>query len=193
MSNDNFMEDLIVSSLEYYDSYQPQIKKIIDKIEYIKFIDNNNLTDDIIFVDKNKKEFFSSSYELLSIYDPNLYIWKWSWSVPSVEKKKNFISRKILDYAFSLDKPQYNILKTTLINSKINIINDLQLDIHLSLSANLSKKPFILKIYYVPSEEYFDEKTKKKYYIYEYEKFNEESHKKNNYIILYLLILDFDE
>jgi hypothetical protein len=183
----NFIDELIKSSLEYYDSYQPKIVDIINKTEYIKIKDNKNITDQIIFFDKNKKKIFESSFEFLSIFIPHSNIWKWAWSLPTAKKKNNFISRKLLDYAFNLDSDKDYLLRSTLINSKIKIINNLQLDIYVSLSAKLSKNPFILKIFIAPpSEDDYDEEEK----FYPFRQINEDIDN-NKYICYYLFILDF--
>ena len=182
MSNSN----IIKSSLEYYDTYQPRVVDILNDIYYIKIINNKNITDEIIFLDKNKKEIFKSSYEVLSAYIPQQKVWKWAWSLAVAEKKSNFVSRKILEYAFNLDYQKDFFLKSTLINSNITIINDLQLDIYIGLSASISKKPFIFKLYYPPvtSEEDIE--------YYPYRKINEDPNK-SNYMVYYLFILDFDK
>ena len=75
------------------------------------------------------------------------------------------------------------MLKSTLINSKIKIINDLQLDIYKSISANLSKKPFILKLFSIPltSEEDLE--------YYPFKKINEDP-ESIKYVTLFLFILD---
>ncbi len=184
MSNSSIIDDIIQSSLEYYDSNQPKIIDIVDKVYYIKFKNNKNITDEIVFYDKNKKEIFKSSYEILSAYIPNQQIWKWAWSLPTILKKSSFISRKILEYALNLDHQKDYLLKSTLINSKIRIINDLQLDIYIALSANLSRKPFIFKIYLAPLSEEEDAE------FYPYRQLNEDPDN-SKYITFYLFILDF--
>lgn len=187
MSNSNIIDDIIQTSLEYYDSNQPNIIKIIDKIYYIEFKNNQNITDEIIFYDKNKKEILKSSYEILAAYVPNQQIWKWAWSLPTVLKKNNFISRKILEYALNLDHEKDYLLKSTLINSKIKIINNLQLDIYIALSANLSRKPFIFKLFYAPIPIDNEDEDNK---LYPYKEINEDPNN-SKYMVFYLFILDY--
>ncbi len=179
------IDDIVKTSLEYYDSYQPKIDELVNKIHFIKIINNKNITDEIIFFDKNKKEIFKSSYEVLSAYIPQQQTWKWSWSLPTMLKKSNFISRKILEYALNLDPEKDYLLKSTLINSKIRIINDIQLDIYKALSANLSRKPFILKLFLVPLE------SEKETEYYPFKKINDDPDN-INYVAYYLFILDYD-
>lgn len=182
----NFIGDDIKTSLEYYDSYQPKVNEIIKKTVYIKTKDNKNITDEIFFYDKDKNLIFKSSYEIISVYIPSTSIWKWAWALPTAPKKSTSFSRKLLDYAFNLDTDKEFLLRSTLINSKIKIINQTQLDIYLALTANLSKKPFILKTFIAPFKE--SEITKDGFY--PFKQINEDSNNKN-YILMYLLILDF--
>ena len=141
------MDSTIRDSLEFYDKNQELYNVFFNKIKYIKFVDNINMIDDIIFYDENKKVLLESSYEILGVFLPKTQLWKWSWSIPSFKKKHTFISRKILDYAFNLDNFKEISLRSDLTNSKIKIINDLQLDIHIALSSYIGKQPLIFKFY----------------------------------------------
>jgi len=205
MSKSSF-DDTLKSSLEYYDSFQPKVIEILSKTEYILFKDNKNITDEIIFFDKNKKKILQSAYEYLAVYVPSSNTWKWAWSLPTSKKKSNFISRKILEYAFNLEQENDFLLKTTLINSKIQITNQLQLDLYVALSASLSKKPFILKTYLSPMnnvEKYKDKEVegiliplKKNDNVDTMDTTNTTNNADNadnpdNFITLYLFILDF--
>ena len=140
-NNENRINFIISNALNYYDINQPNVISILKKIRYYSFIDNINTLNQIILYDKNFKEILKSSYEIVSIYNPNTNIWKWSWSIANLEKKYTIISRKILEYALNLDPLTENILRSKLINSDIKIINKLQLDIFLSLSSYISKNP----------------------------------------------------
>ena len=142
------LDPIIRDSLESYDINQMKYNKIINKIKFIEFKNNENVLDQdyIIFYDKNYNKIHESSYQIFGIYMPQTQMWKWSWAIPSILKKHTYISRKILEYAFDLDVSQY-ILKSELINSKIKIENDLQLDIHTALSSYIAKQPFVFKWY----------------------------------------------
>ena len=199
--NENLIDPIIKNSLEYYDQYQPKIQEILDNLEYIEIVNNGNTTDQFIFYDSNDNVILKSRYEVLSIYIPHNNTWKWSWSLPTASIKNTFISRKILEYAFTLNPETDYVLKSTLINSKIIIHNTNQLDIYIGLSAMLSKKPFIFKIYLVPIDEEKSHKTNKTNKqnkknnstknLYYYKKIinNDERH---NYISLYTFILDWN-
>lgn len=209
-------DSIIKSSLEYFDNYQPDIQNILNKINYIKIIDRNNVNDEYVFYDSNDKKIFSSKIETLSIYIPQTKTWKWSWSIPFAKYKNTLISREILNYAFTLNSENDLFLKSTLVNSKIIIKNEYQLDIYLAISALLSKKPFILRIYLLPWEEYGTDKNnpdnttnntnnstdntdntdnndndnETNEYIYHYKKIHENPETKN-YISVFLLIVDW--
>jgi hypothetical protein len=105
------------------------------------------MTDDIIFYDEHKNILLKSSYEILGVYLPKTKLWKWSWSIPTFHKKYTFISRKTLEYAFNLDTNTELPLRADFLNSKIKIVNNLQLDIHIALSSHLGKQPLIFKYY----------------------------------------------
>ena len=81
------LDTVIRNSLETYDTNQLKFKKFIAKVKYIKFIDNKNLTDHIVFYDKNKKKLFDSAYEVMGIFVPQNNMWKWSWSIPNMKNK----------------------------------------------------------------------------------------------------------
>ena len=70
---------------------QLNVISILKKIRYYSFIDNINTLNQIILYDKNFKEILKSSYEIVSIYNPNTNIWKWSWSIANLEKKYTII------------------------------------------------------------------------------------------------------
>jgi hypothetical protein len=184
----NLDPSIIKTSIEYYDSYQPRINDILNNTEYIEFINNNNITDQIVFYDKNKKIIFKSAYECLSYYLPEEKIWKWSWSIPHIAKKYTYITRKLIDYAVSLDTLYDGFIKNILVNSKIIVNNNIQLDIFIALFSKLSKKPFIFKYSQIPFKHNKDNK------LIPYKKLNsnKEYEKYKDNLVEYLIILDFE-
>lgn len=149
MSDDKILkiDSTVRDSLEFYDKNQEKYNKFLNKVKYIKFVDNNNVVDDIIFYDEHKKILLESSYEILGVFLPKSKLWKWSWSIPIISKKYTFISRKILEWAFNLDHIKELPLKADLTNSKIKITNELELDIHIALSSYIGKQPLVFKFY----------------------------------------------
>lgn len=187
----NLSYSIIKDSLDYYDKYQPEVQNILSKIEYIKINIGDNVNDEYIFYDSDDKIILKSKIETLSIYIPQNKTWKWSWSVPFAKYKNTLISREILKYAFTLDTDNDLFLKSTLVNSKIVIQNNYQIDIYLALSALLSKKPFILRMYLIPKENNTNTNNKNYENIYEFKKILDRPDRKN-YISVFLLILDWN-
>jgi hypothetical protein len=187
----NKIDSTIRSALEYYDINCEKYHNFINKIKYIKLINNNHQTDEIVFLDKNKNILLQSSYEILGIYLPKQNIWKWSWSIPTFQKKYTFISRKILEYAFNLDQDNEYLLRSKLINSKINIYNNLQLDIHIALSSYIGKQPLIFKFYNFLEENEDNDNDSDSDDLF----INMSNHNNNDkdYMIMYFFILNYDD
>jgi len=186
----------IKNSIEYYDSYKSKVNNIINNTEFIQFVNNDNITNQIIFFDKNNKILLKSSYEIISVYLPTQKIWKWSWSVP-LPANNTFISRKLVEYACSLNDLSDILIKSILTNSKINISNDIQIDILLSLISKLTKNPFIFE--YIPvapidfNKKNVDSNIDTKNNIIHYRNIinNKKYDVFKQHLIQYLLILDF--
>ncbi len=185
---DNFTNSIMRSAIDYYDKCQEKIQKILDKIEYIKMVDGGNINDKYIFYDSNNNVIFESRIETLSIFTPQNKTWKWSWSVPFAKFQNTFISRKILEYAFTLNSETDLFLKSTLVSSKIIISNQYQIDLYLALSAMLSKKPFILRFYLYPD----DSDNESNENIYRYKKILSHPDKKN-FMSIYSLMIDWND
>ena len=183
--NENTTYSLIRNSLEYYDKHQPYIQKIIDKLDHIKIVDGVNINDEHIFYNSKGEEILKSRIETLSMYIPQTNTWKWSWSVPFAQYRNTFITRKILEYAFTLNTSSDLVLKSTLINSNIIISNQNQIDIYLALASMLSKKPFILRLYLYP----FENKEKNNIYYYKDIINNPDKHK---FISVFVFIIDWN-
>lgn len=149
MSEENISSDveLVRNSLEYYDKNTELYKKYIDKINYVKFKQSNNDYEHnyIHMYDVDKKELFSSRFEYIGMYEPQVSIWTWAWAIPSFVKKNTNIIRKILMYGTELEPEQY-FLKSELITSRFRINNNIQLDMHASIASYLSKKPIIFRM-----------------------------------------------
>ena len=197
----NQFNPIIKNSLDYYDIHQPKIQQILDKIEFIKIINGVNVNDEYIFYDSNSNIILNSKIETLGMFIPQNNTWKWSWSIPFAKFHNTLISRKILEYAFTLNSTTDLSLKSTLINSELGITNQYQIDIYLALSAMLSKKPFIIRLYLYPYAENAEnlenaenaENTKNienAENIYYYKKILNNPDRKN-FISVYALVLDW--
>ena len=81
MSDDNIfkIDSTIRDSLEFYDNNREKYNLFFNKVKYLKFVNNNNMIDDIIFYDENEKILLESSYEIMGVHLPKNHTWKWSW------------------------------------------------------------------------------------------------------------------
>ena len=181
--------DLVNKALEFYDNNRIKYDKLINKIKFIKII-NNNSSDlehlELVLFDNNKNEILTTRYEILGIYYSISKLWIWSWAVADLEKKTTNISKKLLNYAFDMvikrnDEEQI-FLKTELVTSRFMIHDLIQLDVHIALSSYLSKMPLILPVVFLLGEK----DTMKKFYSLD------EIHLFENYKIYFLFILDYD-
>ncbi len=142
--------DLIKKSLEYYDEQNEKNKKYIKNT-----IIEVSSTDKITIMTEEHNILLESYYEVLGLFDNQTNIWLWAWLLPFLNASETIISRKLLDYALKLE-PKSNsydhyYIKSQLLNSRITIESDIELDIHLALSSYLIKDLFLfikpLKIY----------------------------------------------
>lgn len=171
---------MIKNALIFYDENNEKNNEFLKKIKYIKMINNETKNDILSLYDKNYKMILQSPWEILAIYLPNQHIWKWGWSIPSFPQKYTFISRKILEYAFNLETDKEFFLRSKLINSKIDIVNNLQIDINIAIASYISKQSFILKY-----SNRADEQDNDGFFEFKnvFDDFNEE------YMIIYFIIL----
>ena len=138
---------IIPKALEYYDKHIEKYKHIFNKIKdpknQIKIMDAAEDMERkiIIFLDENGKEIMRSKFELVGIYDNTHNLWVWAWAMPDKPKNLTYISRKVLNYGLDLDPTHFKMLKFELITSRFKISDILQLDIHVALSAYLTKNP----------------------------------------------------
>lgn len=106
---------------------------------YMNYIDiKKNPVNDF----KNEKNLPNENYQIIGLYDITNKIWYQGWAIFNNDKNNYYRynkSKDLLKYALNIDRdfPISNnekiIVRTMLINSKINIIDDLQRDIILSV------------------------------------------------------------
>ena len=131
------MNNLIKSSIEYYDLKENDFRSIKYDILYENKSDlnyNNIIIDSI----SNKKKKFN--YEILCKIDKNNKMIIWSWALPNIEKNKTFISRNLLKYGLDLNDDSLIELKNILINSKIRYQNVNSMRILFIIFLFLTKK-----------------------------------------------------
>ena len=178
----NNTRQIFKNILENYDRNKLNIDKKLENYKYFKLKYNESLHDmyEITLYDNKKKEILNSKYQLLSVYIPNLKLWKWAWSLPLAVKKQSFVSKKILDYALNIENPNMLFVRDPLINSNIIIESELELDLLIGMSSYLTKQNFIKAFYFISESEGVYNNVKK----------IEESADKNDYMIHYYILMD---
>ena len=134
------MNNLIKSSIEYYDLKEGDFKSIKYDIFYENKSDLNYNNIIINSISNNKKKF---NYEILCKIDKNNKMIIWSWALPNIEKNKTFISRNLLKYGLDLNDDSLIELKNILINSKIRYQNINSMNILFDIFLFLTKKEWI--------------------------------------------------
>ena len=168
---------IVPDALDYFDKYNEYYENYLKNVRYIEINYSNIDTSHsvIILYDSKKKELFRSRYETIGLHDETEQVWIWSWAIPTSRKTTTIISRKILNYGVDMNTNDL-VLKTELITSRFKISNPIQIDIHLAISAYLSKQKLIFK-YSITNEIDVDEdniidivpkndKNKKSYYLF---------------------------
>ena len=131
------MNNLIKSSIEYYDLKESDFRSIKYDILYENKSDLNYNNIIIDSISNNKKKF---NYEILCKIDKNNKMIIWSWALPNIEKNKTFVSRNLLKYGLDLNDDSLIELKNILINSKIRYQNVNSMRILFIIFLFLTKK-----------------------------------------------------
>lgn len=148
------ISSIVTDALEYYDNNNDKYKSLKEKSKFVKIEHGQNTNDMeyniIYFYDEEKNEIFRSRYEVIGMLSNESKVWTWGWAIPHLKKNSVKTSKDILLYGIDLNPNEDTILKTELITSRFRVANDVQLDIHISLSSYLSKNPLIFE--YSPNE-----------------------------------------
>jgi hypothetical protein len=143
---------------EYMDRKEELYKNILMNYTDIKQISgDNDLEMSKIEFYNNNRLILSGNSSIIAVYDTNLSLWQWGWNLPFYTKAENYISRKLLHYAFDIDVANEPdslsaaIFKSELLNSKIHLQwPDIEIEKLLAISMYLTK-----------SDYYFDYPVKK--------------------------------
>ena len=148
------LTQFIKKILEYYDEQNNEYKNLI----FNK--DNSINKDEITFNLDNKK--IIKDLELLGYFDNQTNIWIWGWVIGNTTMEQTNICRNLLDYGLKLEPGtntiEHFMIKSILVNSRIQFDEAVQLEVTLALCSYLVNKK-ILFIY--PNKIFLDEnKTK---------------------------------
>jgi hypothetical protein len=134
------ISDLIKNSLDYYDN---------QNIKYNKYLPLNSIllnNEKTIINKKDNNISVKINYEVLGVFDYNTKIFIWGWVLPYLNSNETKISRELLNYGLNINPssstPDHFYLKSLLVNSRINIDTDFDINLIIALSSYLLKNKF---------------------------------------------------
>jgi len=156
------LTDTVKKALNHYDNQNWDNKKIINNQD-VKFDElNSTIT---FFTDESYKIY---NYELLGYYDNQNSIWIWGWVLSDFNYKDTPQCKYLLDYGLKLEPKSATIeqtmIKGILVNSRIKIEEDVQLDINLALYSYLIKD----RIKFIYGRKRYIDKTSDNYVTFYY-------------------------
>jgi hypothetical protein len=123
------MED-IKKNIIYYDYYRYDFDLKYPKIKSVVFDDSTtDLTESIVTINDNQ-----FVYNIIGRFDKSTNIWEWSWVNEDIKNKFYYI-RELFHYGIDTDNNNLKLFKNILVNSKIKINNNINLDIILAVTA----------------------------------------------------------
>lgn len=134
------INDLIIKSLNYFDKQNS---------EYSKYIKNTYLIhtkNSIQIIDKNSNKILEAEAEVLGIFHHKTNVFLWGWLLPYLSIKETTIIRELLNYGLQLNptsnSTEHFFLKPLLVNSRINIDSDIELNTIQAISAYLLRNKY---------------------------------------------------
>jgi len=132
------MVDFIKKSLNYFDKQNNKYKKYLSKNTKLLVEERK-----IINIDTNEV-IANVELQVLGTYHNRTNVFIWGWVLPYLNINETKISRELLDYGLKLEPSSNNInhyyIKSLLINSRININNDIDLELLQAISFYLLKE-----------------------------------------------------
>jgi hypothetical protein len=180
------LKELIYDSFKYYDSNMEKFENLFGNLHF-NFIYNelDYEHDKIVFINNKNENVCESRYEIIGYFYPQKKLWVWAWSTISGKKNALNVSRQLWIYGTKLDN-QNIFLKTLLTNSRFTVTNNKHLDVHLAISAYLTKTLFLAKIYTRYGSKRDELTRHATSFNYKYDNNN------NNYRITYMKLIDHE-
>lgn len=136
--------DIIKQSIINYDKMLYNLSNKYKTIKSIKFIDEtSDLQSSTVNINGDKYV-----YNVLGRFDNSTNFWEWGWSFEKI-KNKTYDLRQLFLYGIENYDDDYKIFRDILINSRIKIDNNLNLDVILGISLsflNEADYQYIIKI-----------------------------------------------
>jgi len=144
------MEELIPIFLDKYDESINKYSKLINYQNKKFLIDNSTIpiSDGRIHF-KGSEDFYLDSF-FLGAYHTNDKVWIWNWCHP-LPSKNIQLGNILINYALNFDESKleredFSFIRSTLVNSRINIDNDVNFDILKGLIIHITKVKVIIPI-----------------------------------------------
>jgi len=156
------LSQTIKKAIEHYDNI---------KLTYEKFINNQNvkideLSSEITFITDDENKIFN--YEILGYFDNQTNIWIWGWLLSDLKSEHTKICRELLEYGLKLEPSsnsyEHFMIKGLLVNSRIQIEEDVQLDVNIAVYVSLIRN----KIKFIYRRKRYIDDTKTKYVTFYY-------------------------
>jgi hypothetical protein len=121
--------DKIQKSILNYDFSKHEFDQQFKKINSVKFNDSqSDLTPSIVIINNIKFK-----YNIIGRHDKITNIWEWGW-LNKEAKNKTYDLRALFLYGIDNYDQEFNIINNLLINSKIQINDNLNIDILLAIT-----------------------------------------------------------
>ena len=149
------LSQFIKKALEHYDNQKMKYRHLIN-IQDVRF---NETTDEISFYTNNPDKPHISNFEMLGYFDNQTHIWIWGWLLGELDVKRTKICRELLNYGLKIEAGSNSLehffIKSLLVNSRIAISEENQLDVNLAIYSYLSRDKYSF-IY--PRKRFIDDK-----------------------------------
>lgn len=151
------MTNILYDAFMHYDMTMHKYKKKFKKFSYYteEIEDNDIKYNKAFFYDDKDKLIAEGNVHNIGSYIKSSQIWIWAWAYVGAQLVKNkvYLIRKILLYALDWSQDKYKndfdtILKSFLINSRLKIFNDIQIEIILALTLYITQGMYVFSITY---------------------------------------------
>ncbi len=157
------LSQTVKKAIEHYDNKKLMYEKYINT-QNVKF---DEFTNEITFItdDESTKTF---NYEILGYFDNQTNIWIWGWLLSDLKMDLTRLCRELLDYGLKLEPSsnsyEHFMIKGLLVNSRIQIEEDVQLDVNIAIYTSLIRD----KIKFIYRRKRYIDDTKTKYVTFYY-------------------------
>lgn len=132
------LSDTVKKALEHFDN-QNWNNRLLNQNQNVKF---DELSSSVTFIEENEG-YKTYQYELLGYYDNQASVWIWGWVLSDFNYKDTPHCKYLLDYGLKLEPKsatlEQSMIKSILVNSRIKIEEQSQLEINLAIYSYLIK------------------------------------------------------